>query len=127
MLILSRRAGESIILNENITLTVVSIKGKQVRIGIDAPDSVSVHREEVFQRILDGEATGYTPGEKAKLSGSSDDHTDDGVDGSPENDVDDAPAANADTNTSAGCASGGDKGNNVTILHRRRRSVEKQS
>ena len=63
MLILSRRAGESIILNENITLTVVSIKGKQVRIGIDAPDSVSVHREEVFQRILDGEATGYTPGE----------------------------------------------------------------
>ncbi len=54
MLILSRRCGESIIVDDEVTLTVLSIKGKQVRIGIDAPDHVSVHREEIYQRIKDG-------------------------------------------------------------------------
>ena len=59
MLILSRRAGEAIIVDEKVTLTVLSIKGRQVRIGIDAPDDVSVHREEIFHRIKSGEDTGF--------------------------------------------------------------------
>ncbi len=59
MLILSRRSGEAIIVDEKVTLTVLSIKGRQVRIGIDAPDDVSVHREEIYQRIKSGEDTGY--------------------------------------------------------------------
>ena len=51
MLILSRNITESIIINDNITITVLGIKGHQVRIGIDAPNEVSVHREEVYNRI----------------------------------------------------------------------------
>ena len=58
MLILSRRSGESIIVDEKVTLTVLSIKGRQVRIGIDAPDDISVHREEIYQKIKAGESTG---------------------------------------------------------------------
>ena len=51
MLILTRRVGESVKINEDITVTVLGIKGNQVRIGVDAPIHVSVHREEIYQRI----------------------------------------------------------------------------
>jgi carbon storage regulator len=51
MLILTRRVGESIIIGDNICVTVFGVKGVQVRLGIDAPKSVPVHREEVFERI----------------------------------------------------------------------------
>ena len=51
MLILTRRVGESVKINEDITVTVLGIKGNQVRIGVDAPRHVSVHREEIYQRI----------------------------------------------------------------------------
>jgi carbon storage regulator len=51
VLILTRRIGESVIINEDITVTVLGIKGNQIRVGIDAPRHVSVHREEIYQRM----------------------------------------------------------------------------
>jgi carbon storage regulator len=51
MLILTRRAGESLRINDDISVTVLGIKGNQVRIGVDAPKSVAVHREEIYKRI----------------------------------------------------------------------------
>lgn len=51
MLILSRRTSESIIIGDEVTITVLSVKGKQVRLGIDAPPHISVHREEIYDRI----------------------------------------------------------------------------
>ena len=55
MLILSRKVSESLMLGDEITVTVLGIKGNQVRIGIDAPRDVAVHREEIYKRIVDGE------------------------------------------------------------------------
>ncbi len=55
MLILSRRTDESIVIGDEVTITILSVKGKQVRIGITAPADVSVHREEIYQRIQSGE------------------------------------------------------------------------
>ena len=55
MLILSRRTDESIVIGDEVTITILSVKGKQVRIGIDAPPNVSVHREEIYKKIRDGE------------------------------------------------------------------------
>ena len=52
MLILTRRLGEKLVIGENVTVTVLGVKGNQVRIGIDAPRDVTVHREEVYERIL---------------------------------------------------------------------------
>ena len=52
MLVLSRRANESLFIGDDIKITVLDIRGGQVRIGITAPDSIKVHREEVYQRIV---------------------------------------------------------------------------
>lgn len=56
MLVLTRRAGESIMVNDQIEVKVLRIKGKQVHIGIDAPSSTMVHRKEVWARIQDAAA-----------------------------------------------------------------------
>jgi len=52
MLLLTRRPGEKLIINDNITVTVLSVKGNQIRIGIEAPRDVKVHREEIYKRIV---------------------------------------------------------------------------
>lgn len=51
MLILTRRIGETLMIGNNVTITVLGVKGNQVRLGVNAPKDVTVHREEIFQRI----------------------------------------------------------------------------
>lgn len=53
MLILTRRIGETLVIGDNTKISVLGVRGQQVRIGIDAPKDVSVHREEIFLRIQD--------------------------------------------------------------------------
>tara|TARA_B100001109_G_scaffold102924_1_gene83877 strand:- start:321 stop:503 length:183 start_codon:yes stop_codon:yes gene_type:complete len=53
MLILTRKSGESLMIGEDVSVTVLGVKGNQVRIGINAPKDISVHREEVFDKIKD--------------------------------------------------------------------------
>ena len=51
MLILTRRVGETVMIGHDVTVTVLGVKGNQVRIGVNAPKSVAVHREEIYERI----------------------------------------------------------------------------
>ena len=60
MLVLSRKKGENIVINENIVITVVEVRGDKVRLGVVAPKDVIVHREEVFEAIQKGEAVVQT-------------------------------------------------------------------
>ena len=51
MLILTRRVGETVMIGNDVTVTVLGVKGNQVRVGINAPKNVAVHREEIYERI----------------------------------------------------------------------------
>ena len=51
MLILTRRVGETLMIGEDVTMTVLGVKGNQVRIGVNAPKEIAVHREEIFEKI----------------------------------------------------------------------------
>ena len=56
MLILTRRVGESLMIGDDVTVTVLGVKGNQVRVGVDAPREVGVHRQEIYERIRAGQA-----------------------------------------------------------------------
>ena len=71
MLILTRRVGETVMIGNDVTVTVLGVKGNQVRVGINAPKTVAVHREEIFERIKreqQGEPTGDSPEPSAEFA-----------------------------------------------------------
>jgi carbon storage regulator len=61
MLILTRRVGETVMIGDDVTITVLGVKGNQVRVGVDAPKSIPVHREEIYDRIKREQALGGPP------------------------------------------------------------------
>jgi carbon storage regulator len=69
MLILTRRVGETVMIGDEVTITVLGVKGNQVRVGINAPKSVAVHREEIYERIKREQQGGGDSGDKPKRAG----------------------------------------------------------
>ncbi len=65
MLILTRRVGEAVMIGDEVSITVLGVKGSQVRLGINAPRSVAVHREEIYKRIQREQAGGGGPQEES--------------------------------------------------------------
>jgi carbon storage regulator len=66
MLILTRRVGETVMIGNDVTVTILGVKGNQVRVGINAPKNVAVHREEIYERIKreqQGDSQGDAEGE----------------------------------------------------------------
>ena len=61
MLILTRRVGETIMIGDDVAVTVLGVKGNQVRVGVNAPKETSVHREEIYERIKREEQEGVSP------------------------------------------------------------------
>jgi carbon storage regulator len=73
MLILTRRVGETVMIGSDVTVTVLGVKGNQVRVGVNAPRDVAVHREEIFERIRREEQASHAAnvghGEHPKTNG----------------------------------------------------------
>ena len=69
MLILTRRVGETVMIGDEVTITVLGVKGNQVRVGINAPKSVAVHREEIYERIKREQQGGNDSSDKPKRAG----------------------------------------------------------
>ncbi len=68
MLILTRRVGETVMIGNDVTVTVLGVKGNQVRIGINAPKNVAVHREEIYERIKREQQQGEAQGESRQTA-----------------------------------------------------------
>lgn len=69
MLILTRRVGETVMIGNDVTVTVLGVKGNQVRIGVNAPKDVAVHREEIYERIKrEEDLDGRVPGAATKVT-----------------------------------------------------------
>jgi carbon storage regulator len=68
MLILTRRVGETVMIGNEVTVTVLGVKGNQVRVGVNAPKNVAVHREEIYERIKrEEDHDGRSPAPVAKI------------------------------------------------------------
>ena len=73
MLILTRRVGETVVIGNDIDITVLGVKGNQVRLGVNAPRNVSVHREEIYKRIKDESENG-SAAEPSRRNAANDQH-----------------------------------------------------
>jgi carbon storage regulator len=84
MLILTRRVGETVMIGNDVTVTVLGVKGNQVRVGVNAPRDVAVHREEIFERIKreehDGSGTATPTKSNTQASARSNGHATNSID-----------------------------------------------
>ena len=85
MLILTRRVGETVMIGNDVTVTILGVKGNQVRVGVNAPRDVAVHREEIFERIKREEQDGSdtTSARPAAVRSKGNGHAADGMDNEP--------------------------------------------
>ncbi len=79
MLILTRRIGESLIIGNNVVMTVLGVKGNQVRIGVNAPKEVSVHREEIYERIQKEKTNNFSDKDNISYKSTQYNHKDDNI------------------------------------------------